>query len=160
MKRTLTVLAALALAGALVVPTTAPAAKQKNIVETAVAAGQFKTLTSLVQQAGLAETLSGRGTYTVFAPTDAAFAKLPKSALAALGSDPAKLREVLLHHVVKGRLKAASVVKRRSLKTLNGRVSVRVRGKKVLVGGARVVKPDVVASNGVIHVIDKVLLPR
>ncbi len=163
MKRIAIAIAASALAAALLVPSGSAGAgttKQRNIVDTAVAAGQFKTLTSLVQQAGLAKTLSGHRAYTVFAPTDAAFAKLPQATLDALAKDPAKLRKVLLHHVVKGRLKAASVIKRKSLKTLNGRVSVRVRGGKVYVGGARVTTADVAASNGVIHVIDKVLIPR
>jgi uncharacterized surface protein with fasciclin (FAS1) repeats len=138
----------------------APAA-EKNIVETAVAAGQFKTLASLLGQAGLADTLSGSGRYTVFAPTDAAFAKVPKSTLDALGKDKDKLRAVLLHHVAKGKLNASKVVKRKSIKTLNGdRVSVRVRNGKVYVGGARVTTPDVAASNGVIHIINKVLIPR
>ena len=138
----------------------APAA-EKNIVETAVAAGQFKTLASLLGQAGLGDTLSGKGRYTVFAPTDAAFAKVPKSTLDALGQDKDKLRAVLLHHVAKGKLTASKVIKRKSIKTLNGdRVSVRVRNGKVYVGGARVTTPDVAASNGVIHVINKVLIPR
>ena len=136
-------------------------AAEKNIVETAVAAGQFKTLASLLQQAGLAETLQGKGPYTVFAPTDAAFAKVPKATLDALGKDKAKLRAVLLYHVAKGKLTAAKVVKRSSVKTLNGqRVRVRVRDGKVYVGGARVTTADVRASNGVIHVINKVLIPR
>src|SRR3954471_19212584 len=138
----------------------APAA-EKNIVETAVAAGQFKILASLLDQAGLVETLSGNSRFTVFAPTDAAFAKVPKATLAALAKDKAKLRAVLLYHVAKGKLTASKVVKRKSIKTLNGgRVSVRVRSRKVYVGGARVTTPDVNASNGVIHVINKVLIPR
>src|SRR3954452_4951423 len=138
----------------------APAAEQ-NIVETAVAAGQFKTLASLLDQAGLVKTLSGNSRFTVFAPTDAAFAKVPKATLAALAKDKAKLRAVLLYHVAKGKLNASKVVKRKSIKTVNGeRVSVRVRGGKVYVGGARVTTPDVLASNGVIHVINKVLIPR
>ena len=138
----------------------APAA-QKNIVETAVAAGQFKTLASLLDQAGLVETLSGKSRFTVFAPTDAAFAKVPKSTLDALAKDKAKLRAVLLYHVAKGKLTASKVIKRKSIKTVNGeRVSVRVRSGKVYVGGARVTTPDVLASNGVIHVINKVLIPR
>jgi uncharacterized surface protein with fasciclin (FAS1) repeats len=152
-----------AVTAALVAPSVsagAAATRQKNIVDTAVAAGQFKTLTALVQQAGLVRTLSGHTRYTVFAPTDAAFAKLPKATLDALAKDPAKLRKVLLHHVVRGRLTAAKVVKRKSLRTLNGRVTVRVRNGKVSVGGAHVVTADVGASNGVIHVIDKVLIPR
>jgi uncharacterized surface protein with fasciclin (FAS1) repeats len=138
-----------------------PAAPEKNIVETAVAAGQFKTLTSLLQQADLANTLAGKGSYTVFAPTDAAFAKVPKSTLDALAQDKAKLRSVLLYHVAKGKLTASKVVKRKSIKTLNGeRVRVRVSAGKVRVGGATVTSADVRASNGVIHVITKVLIPR
>src|SRR3954462_6997134 len=143
------------------VPVDRGAAAQKNIVETAVAAGQFKTLASLLDQAGLVETLSGKSRFTVFAPTDAAFAKVPKDTLDALAKDKAKLRAVLLYHVAKGKLTASKVVKRKSIKTLNGdRVSVRVRNGKVYVGGARVTTPDVQASNGVIHIINKVLIPR
>jgi uncharacterized surface protein with fasciclin (FAS1) repeats len=133
----------------------------KDIVQTAAAAGKFKTLTSLLKQAGLVKTLKGKGPYTVFAPTDAAFDKVPDATLEALGEDRAKLRSVLLYHVAKGRLTAANVTKRSSVKTLNGqRVAIRVRGRKVIVGGARVVTPDVTASNGVIHAINRVLLPR
>jgi uncharacterized surface protein with fasciclin (FAS1) repeats len=142
--------------------TAAPAAKPtKNIVETAVAAGQFKTLTSLVKKAGLAKALQAKGPFTVFAPTDAAFAKVPPSTLKALGNDRAKLRAVLLYHVAKGKLTAAKVVKRHSVKTLNGQpVRIRVRHGKVFVGGARVTTADIAATNGVIHVINKVLIPR
>ena len=140
--------------------TSTPVAANKNLVQTAVAAGQFKTLVSLVKQAGLAKTLSGNARYTVFAPTDAAFAKVPKATLKALAADKAKLRAVLLYHVVAGRVTAAKVTKLRSAKTLNGAtVQIRVRGGMVYVNGARVVKPDVSASNGVIHVINKVLMP-
>ena len=132
----------------------------KNIVQTAVAAGQFKTLASLLVKAGLAKTLAGPGPYTVFAPTDAAFAKVPKATLAALAKNKAKLRAVLLYHVVKGRVTAAQVVKLHSAKTLEGQsLSIKVMGSTVTVGGARVTKANVLASNGVIHVIDKVLLP-
>ena len=139
----------------------ARATADKNIVETAVATGKFKTLASLLQQAGLAGTLQGKGPYTVFAPTDAAFAKVPKATLDALGKDKAKLRAVLLYHVAEGKLTAAKVVKRSSVKTLNGqRVSVRVSNGKAYVGGARVTTADVRASNGVMHVINRVLLPR
>jgi uncharacterized surface protein with fasciclin (FAS1) repeats len=137
------------------------ASAKKDIVETATAAGKFKTLTSLLKQAGLAGTLQGKGSYTVFAPTDAAFAKVPKATLQALGQDKAKLRSVLLYHVAKGNLTAAKVVKRSSVKTLNGQsLRIRVSGGKVTVGGAQVTKADVAASNGVIHVINKVLIPR
>jgi uncharacterized surface protein with fasciclin (FAS1) repeats len=133
----------------------------KDIVQTAVAAGKFKTLTELVTKAGLAGTLSGKGPYTVFAPTDKAFSKVPKATLKALAKDKQKLRAVLLLHVAKGKLTANKVVKRSSVKTLNGqRVAIKVRGGKVLVGGARVTKANVTASNGVIHVINKVLIPR
>jgi uncharacterized surface protein with fasciclin (FAS1) repeats len=137
------------------------ASAKKDIVETATAAGKFKTLASLLKQAGLAGTLQGKGSYTVFAPTDAAFAKVPKATLQALGQDKAKLRSVLLYHVAKGKLTAAKVVKRSSVETLNGQsLRIRVSGGNVTVGGARVITPDVAASNGVIHVINKVLIPR
>jgi uncharacterized surface protein with fasciclin (FAS1) repeats len=136
-------------------------ARGPNIVETAAASGKFDTLTSLVKRAGLGRALQGKGPYTVFAPTDAAFAKVPKAALARLARNKAKLRSVLLLHVAKGRLTAAKVTKRRSVATLDGqRLAVRVRGGNVFVGGARVVTPDVTASNGVIHAINKVLIPR
>jgi uncharacterized surface protein with fasciclin (FAS1) repeats len=140
--------------------TSSPRQAQPNIVQTAAAAGQFKTLVSLVKQAGLAKTLSGTGRFTVFAPTDAAFAKVPKATLKQLAANKAKLRAVLLYHVVSGRLTAAKVAKLRSAKTLNGAaVRIRVSGGMVYVNGARVVKPNVSASNGVIHVINRVLIP-
>jgi transforming growth factor-beta-induced protein len=136
------------------------ATAQKNLVQTAVAAGQFKTLASLLTKAGLAGTLQGKGPFTVFAPTDAAFAKVPKATLAALAKNKAKLRAVLLYHVVKGKVTAAQAMKLHSAKTLNGKsVSIRVKGGKVIVGGATVVKANVNTSNGVIHVINKVLIP-
>jgi uncharacterized surface protein with fasciclin (FAS1) repeats len=139
---------------------TATPASQKNIVETAVAAGKFKTLVSLVQQAGLADTLATGGTFTVFAPTDAAFAKVPKSTLEKLAANPDQLKAVLLYHVVKGELRAKRVVKRTSIKTLNGaRVKVKVRRGTVKVNNARVLTANVGASNGVIHVINRVLIP-
>lgn len=135
-------------------------AANKNIVQTAVAAGQFKTLAALVKKAGLASTLSGKGPFTVFAPTDAAFAKVPKATLDALAKNKAQLKAVLLYHVVGGKVTAAKVVKLKSAKTLQGQsVRIRVTGGNVFVGGAKVVTPDVMASNGVIHVINKVLLP-
>jgi uncharacterized surface protein with fasciclin (FAS1) repeats len=171
-KRTISTLAAAtALAFAAVAPAAsagvaspgngAPASAKKDIVETAVAAGSFDTLASLLTEAGLVETLKGKGSYTVFAPTDKAFSKVPKATLDALAKDKAKLRSVLLYHVAKGKLTASKVVKRKSIKTLNGqRARVKVRGGKVFVGGSRVVTPDVRASNGVIHVINTVLIPR
>ena len=160
---------ALAAVGALSLSALAPVASmasakraaKPNIVQTAVAAGQFKTLVKLVKQAGLAGALQGKGPLTVFAPTDAAFAKVPKSTLAALAKDKAKLRAVLLYHVAKGKLTAAKVIKLRSIKTLNGQsLKVRVNHGTVTVGGARVIKANIGASNGVIHVINQVLIPR
>ena len=137
----------------------APAA-EKNIVETAVAAGQFKTLASLLEQAGLVETLSGNSRFTVFAPTDAAFAKVPKATLDALAKDKTKLRAVLLYHVAAGKLPASKVVKKSRIKTVNGaRIHVRVRGGNVFLDKAKVTTPDIAASNGVIHVINRVLIP-
>jgi uncharacterized surface protein with fasciclin (FAS1) repeats len=133
---------------------------EKNLVQTAIAAGQFKTLASLLQKAGLAGALEGKGPFTVFAPTDTAFAKVPKATLASLAKNKTKLRAVLLYHVVKGKVTAAQAMKLHSAKTLEGKsVSIRVSGGKVLVGGATVTKADVMASNGVIHVINKVLIP-
>ena len=156
----LAAVAVLSLSAVAPVVSATPAAKP-DIVQTAVAAGQFKTLTKLVKQAGLAGTLQTKGPFTVFAPSDAAFAKVPKSTLAALAKDKAKLRAVLLYHVAKGKLPAAKVVKLRSVKTLNGQsLKVRVSGGTVTVGGARVTTADIGASNGVIHVINKVLIPR
>jgi uncharacterized surface protein with fasciclin (FAS1) repeats len=135
-------------------------AQGKNIVETAAAAGNFKTLASLLKRAGLVETLEGKGPYTVFAPTDKAFAKVPKATLTRLGRNKAALRSVLLLHVAKGRLTAAKVTQRPAVKTLNGeRLAIRARTSKVFVGRARVVIPDVTASNGVIHAINRVLVP-
>jgi uncharacterized surface protein with fasciclin (FAS1) repeats len=131
-----------------------------DIVQTAKAAGSFKTLTSLLEQAGLAQTLEGRGPFTVLAPTDKAFSKVPQATLDALASDKEQLRSVLLYHVANRKLTAAKIAKRHSIKTLSGqRVGVRVRDGNVFVGGARGVKPNVAACNGVIHVINKVLIP-
>ena len=139
--------------------TAGPKMGQKNLVETAVAAGQFKTLASLLQKAGLVGTLKGKGPFTVFAPTDAAFAKVPKATLVSLAKNKAKLRAVLLYHVVKGKVTAAQAMKLESAKTLEGMsISIRASGGKVIVGGATVVKANVLASNGVIHVINKVLI--
>jgi uncharacterized surface protein with fasciclin (FAS1) repeats len=158
------VVAALAVGALASAPTgaspAAPATAKSNIVETAVAAGNFTTLLSLVKQAGLAETLSGKGPYTVFAPTDAAFEKVPKKTLKALGKDKAKLKSVLLYHVAEGRLAAKRVVKRSSIKTLNGeRIRLRVRRGNVFVNNSKVVTADVRASNGIVHAVNRVLLP-
>jgi uncharacterized surface protein with fasciclin (FAS1) repeats len=136
------------------------AAAEANIVETAVGAGKFDTLVSLVKEAGLAETLATGGNFTVFAPTDAAFAKVPKKTLNALAADPAKLKAVLLYHVVKGELRANRIMKRNSIETLNGAsVTVKVTRGVVKVDNAWVIQANVEASNGVIHAINRVLMP-
>jgi uncharacterized surface protein with fasciclin (FAS1) repeats len=140
--------------------TDSPRMGEKNLVQTAVAAGQFKTLASLLQKAGLAGALEGKGPFTVFAPTDAAFAKVPKATLDSLAKNKTKLRAVLLYHVVKGKVTAAQAMKLHSAKTLEGKpLSIKVSDGKVIVGGATVIKANVMASNGVIHVINKVLIP-
>jgi uncharacterized surface protein with fasciclin (FAS1) repeats len=136
------------------------AAQQKDIVDTAVAAGSFKTLATALQAAGLIETLKGAGPFTVFAPTDEAFAKIPKADLDALLKDKAKLTAVLTYHVVAGKVMAADVVKLTSARTVQGS-SVKIDASNgVKVDNAKVVKADVMASNGVIHVIDTVVFPK
>lgn len=134
--------------------------EDKNIVQTAVAAGQFKTLAKLLTRAGLVGALQQPGPYTVFAPTDAAFKKVPKKTLAALLKNKAKLKAVLLYHVVSGKVAAADVVKLSSAKTLNGKsVRIRLSGTDVFVNSSKVTTPDVMATNGVVHVINRVLIP-
>ena len=124
------------------------------------AAGQFTTLLSLAKQAGLVGALSGPGKITVFAPTDAAFKKVPKATLAKLGEDKALLKRVLLYHVVKGQVPAAKVVTLKSAKTLAGpSVRIRVSGQNVFVDKAKVSKVDIRTTNGIIHVINSVLIP-
>jgi uncharacterized surface protein with fasciclin (FAS1) repeats len=154
---------ALLLAAAIALVAAAPASARQNddIVETATAAGQFTTLTKLLKRADLVGALQQPGPYTVFAPTDKAFAKVPKRKLRALARNKAKLKSVLLYHVVAKKLPAAKVLERKRAKTLNGkRVRFRVRGGDVFVNRAKVTTADVMASNGVIHVINRVLLPR
>jgi uncharacterized surface protein with fasciclin (FAS1) repeats len=134
---------------------------KKDIVDTAVAADDFNTLVTAVKAAGLVETLKGEGPFTVFAPTDAAFAKVPTETLNALLADKAALANVLTYHVVAGKVMAADVVKLTSAVTVQGQsVSIEVKDGKVYVDGAQVVATDIKASNGVIHVIDAVILPR
>jgi uncharacterized surface protein with fasciclin (FAS1) repeats len=165
MRKLLAILAVTAVAvTAVIAPTAGATAKpNKDIVATAVAAGQFKTLASLLTSAGLVKTLQGKGPFTVFAPTDAAFAKVPKATLTKLQNDPMLLKSVLLYHVVKGNVPASTVVtlNGKSAKTVNGAsVKIAVKGGKVYLNGStQVTKTDVMASNGVIHVINKVLLP-
>jgi uncharacterized surface protein with fasciclin (FAS1) repeats len=140
--------------------TTTESMEESNIVQTAVAAGDFTTLASLLERAGLAETLAGEGPFTVFAPTDEAFEAVPQETLDALAEDTDMLRAVLLYHVVEGEARASDVASMRSAETLNGdSVRLRASGDSVRVDAARVVKADVIASNGVIHVIDEVLIP-
>jgi uncharacterized surface protein with fasciclin (FAS1) repeats/uncharacterized membrane protein YuzA (DUF378 family) len=159
-------LAAILAVVALAVPFAATAATArpatgKNIVQTAVAAGKFKTLTKLLKTAGLTGTLAKPGPFTVFAPTDAAFAKVPKKTLTSLLKNKAKLRAVLLYHVVAGKVTSDQVVKLSSAKTLNGKsVRIKVSGSSVFVNNAKVTRADVAASNGVIHVVNRVLIPR
>jgi uncharacterized surface protein with fasciclin (FAS1) repeats len=137
----------------------AAAAQAKDIVDTAVAAGDFKTLAVALEKAGLVETLKGKGPFTVFAPTDAAFAKVPKADLDALLADKEKLAAVLTYHVVPGNVMAKDV-KAGKVKTVQGsELTVSTQGG-VKVDGANVVRTDIVAENGVIHVIDSVVLPQ
>ena len=131
-----------------------------NIVETAVRAGSFKTLVTAVQAAGLAQTLSSPGPFTVFAPTDEAFARLPAGTVENLLKDKAALTRVLTYHVVAGRHSAAEVIAKRSLQTVQGQ-NIRIDARQgVKINDATVIAPDVQADNGIIHVIDRVILPQ
>jgi len=133
---------------------------QPDIVDTAVGAGNFNTLVTAVKAAGLVGTLKGKGPYTVFAPTDEAFAKVPKATLDALLADKAALRKVLLYHVVPGKVTSSQVVKLTSAKTAQGS-SVSINASNgVMIDNAKVVKADIETSNGIIHVIDSVILPK
>jgi uncharacterized surface protein with fasciclin (FAS1) repeats len=139
---------------------TSAAPPANTIVDVAIGAGSFKTLVKAVEAAGLVETLRGPGPFTVFAPTDEAFAKLPAGTLQALLKDKTKLAQILTYHVVSGAVSSAQVVGLKTAKTVNGKdLPVMVMSGKVMVGNAHVVKTDIGASNGVIHVIDAVLLP-
>lgn len=138
----------------------ASAAPKKDIVETAAAAPQFSTLVSLVKKAGLVGTLSGTKNSTVFAPTNAAFAKVPEKTLDDLASDKAMLRKVLLYHVLPGKVPASAVLKTKSAKTAEGsKVTFSVRGENAFVNEAKIVKTDIRCSNGIVHAINRVLLP-
>lgn len=132
-----------------------------DIVETAVEAGSFHTLVAAVTAAGLSDTLKGKGPFTVFAPTDAAFAKLPAGTIQGLLADKARLTSLLTYHVVPGRVMAADVVKVRSAKSVQGgNLTVSAENGTVTIDAAKVVQADVLASNGVIHAIDTVLSPQ
>ncbi|HET9734441.1 MAG TPA: fasciclin domain-containing protein [Burkholderiales bacterium] len=131
-----------------------------DIVDTAVSAGQFTTLVKAVQAAGLVDTLKSKGPFTVFAPTDAAFAKLPAGTLEALLADKQKLAQILTYHVVPGKVTAAQV-RPGDVKTVQGQsLKVRAEGGAVMVDNAKVTMTDIMADNGVIHVIDTVVLPN
>ena len=138
-------------------------AQSSDIVDTAVAAGQFKTLAAALKAAGLVETLKGKGPFTVFAPTDEAFAKLPQGTVENLlkPENKAKLTAILTYHVVPGKVMAADVVKLKEAKTVQGgSARISAMGGRVMVDEAHVVKTDIAASNGVIHVIDSVIMPK
>jgi len=138
-------------------------AETRDVVETAVAAGSFKTLAKALDAAGLVTTLKGSGPFTVFAPTDEAFAKLPAGTLETLlkPENKEKLRRILTYHVVSGKVMASDVVKLQSTKAVSGdTITVKVRNDVVHVDNATVTKADITASNGVIHVIDAVILPK
>jgi len=153
MKKILSVIAL-----AILTITAAPAA---DIVDTAVSSGSFNTLVKAVQAAGLVDTLKGPGPFTVFAPTDEAFAKLPAGTLDSLLANPEQLKKVLTYHVVAGKVMASDVVKLKEAKTVQGSsVKIKVNNGNVMVDNARVVKTDIECDNGVIHVIDTVILPK
>src|SRR4051812_21780343 len=154
---------AIAFAMMLSLTTNVFAAAKKDIVDTAVAAGDFKTLATALQAAGLVDTLKGPGPFTVFAPTDEAFAKLPAGTVEELlkPENKEKLVAILTYHVVPGKVTAKDVMKLHEATTVNGKdVKIMADGGKVMVDNANVVKTDIACSNGVIHVIDSVILPQ
>lgn len=134
--------------------------RTKDIVDIASADDRFSTLVTAIQEAGLADTLKGKGPFTVFAPTDQAFSKLPAGTVDSLLQNKSKLKDILLYHVVRGDVRAADVVKMDSADTVQGEsLSIKTSNGKVMVNNAQVIMPDIEAANGVIHVIDTVLLP-
>lgn len=135
----------------------------KDIIDTAVGAGNFNTLVTAIKAAELVDTLKGKGPFTVFAPTDEAFAKLPAGTLDDLlkPENKAKLASILTYHVIPGNVMAADVVKLNEAKTVNGQsLTINIKGDEVMVDGAKVTKTDIKCANGVIHVVDKVILPK
>ena len=161
--KTILAFTSLALVGIMAVVSPARAQQTKDIVDTAVAAGSFTTLAKALTAADLVATLKGPGPFTVFAPTDEAFAKLPAGTLDTLlkPENKNKLRRILTYHVVAGEVRAADIVKLQSAKAVSGdTITVKARDGKVRVDGANVTKTDIAASNGVIHVIDTVILPE
>lgn len=164
MKRMLTVATVWGVLAVLASPMSMPAQgadqPEKDIVDTAVGAGEFKTLVKAIKAAELVDKLKGEGPFTVFAPTDEAFAKVPKEKLDALLKDKKALTGVLTYHVVPGKVMAADVVKLDSAKTAQGKsLTIVTKNGKVTINGVKVIKTDIVCKNGVIHVIDAVLLP-
>ncbi|MBC8042986.1 MAG: fasciclin domain-containing protein [Rhizobacter sp.] len=142
-------------------PAASPKTEKKDIIETALGAGNFKTLAAALTEAGLVEPLKGAGPFTVFAPTDEAFAKVPKADLDALLKDKKKLTAVLTYHVVQGKVIAADAAKLTSAKTLNGAdLKITASSSGVKVNDANVIKTDIECTNGVIHVIDTVVMPK
>ena len=161
LKRISSAVAGMFLAGAVMVMGSSIAGHhEKDIVDTAVSAGNFTTLVKAVQAAGLVETLKGEGPYTVFAPTDEAFAKIPEADLKGLLADKAALTKVLTYHVVPGKVMAADVTKLTSAKTVEGQSITIDTSDGVKVDDAKVVATDIMAKNGVIHVIDTVIIPK
>jgi len=164
----ITILGSLAVAGTILSTSVEaqmakPAMPKADIVDVAVSAGSFNTLVAALKAAGLVETLKGDGPFTVFAPTDAAFAKLPAGTVEELlkPENKAKLQAILTYHVVSGKVMAADVVKLTSATTVQGQsVTIKTPDGSVMVDGAKVIKTDIPASNGVIHVIDAVILPK
>ena len=157
MKKIILSITSLLMTGTLLIGT-----PKKDIVDTAVEAGSFKTLVTAVKAAGLVDTLKGKGPFTVFAPTDEAFAKLPKGTVASLlkPENKQKLVDILTYHVVSGKVKAKKAAKLDSAKTVNGaKITIKPSGKTLMINQAKVVKADIKTSNGIIHVIDAVLLP-
>ncbi|HUV13152.1 MAG TPA: fasciclin domain-containing protein [Acidobacteriota bacterium] len=154
---------AIAIASLVALPLTAGSSDSQpkaDIVDTAVAAGSFSTLVTAIKAAGLVDTLKSNGPFTVFAPTDEAFAKLPKGTVEALLADKEKLTAILTYHVVAGKYMASDVVSKHSLKTVEGQSVTINTSNGVKVDSANVVKTDIACSNGVIHVIDAVILPK
>ena len=152
-------IAAAMLAVAVAVAPRAVMAQGKDIVETAVAAGSFKTLATALDKAGLVATLKGKGPFTVFAPTDEAFAKLPAGTLDKLLANPEQLKAILLYHVVAGDVPSSAAAKLTSAKTVNGAsIKIMPMGNALMINDANVIKADIKASNGVIHVLDAVIL--
>ncbi len=132
-----------------------------DILDVATSSGSFKTFTKAISTAGLSETLKGKGPFTVFAPSDEAFAKLPSSTVESLLKDPSRLKSVLNYHIAQGRFTANDLKKITSVKTLEGQnLKLEAANGRITVNGARVTQPNIEASNGVIHTIDSVIMPR